>query len=129
MLQYQPKEGSIVKCDFTGFRVPEIVKTRPVIVISSHKANSKLVTVVPISATAPTKIEYYHPEFDLEIEKNLEPYLSNCKRWFKCDLVYVLSIERMDRYKNRHTGKRDTPQVSQRTLKSIKEIVRLANGL
>jgi uncharacterized protein YifN (PemK superfamily) len=129
VLQYQPKEGAIVKCDFSGYIIPEIVKKRPVIVISAHKANAKLVTVVPLSATPPTKIEYYHLELDLSVEKNIEPYLSNCKRWFKCDLVYVVSIERMDRYKNRFTGKRDTPQVSIRTLRVVKEMVRLANGL
>lgn len=129
MLKYQPKAGSIVKCDFKGFIVPEIIKTRPVLVISSHKSNSKLVTVIPLSATAPTNIEYYHLELDLKAESNIEPFLFNCKRWFKCDLIYVVSIERMDRYKNRITGKRDTPQVSQRTLKTVKEMTRLANGL
>ena len=129
MLKYQPKPGAIVKCDFKGYIIPEIVKCRPVVIISTHKSNPKLVAVVPISATAPSAIEYYHHMLDLSIEKNLLPYLQNIPRWFKCDLVYVVSIERMDRYKNRQTGKRDTPQVSSRTLKTVKEMVRLANGL
>ncbi|RYE59395.1 MAG: hypothetical protein EOP48_01060 [Sphingobacteriales bacterium] len=108
---------------------PEIVKKRPVLVIHSHKSNSKLVTVIPISATSPTKIEYYHYELNLTIEKNVEPYLSNRKRWFKCDLVYVVSIERMDQLKHRDTGKRSTPQVSMETIRIVKDMARRANGL
>jgi uncharacterized protein YifN (PemK superfamily) len=129
MLNYQPKPGSIVKCDFKGYVIPEIVKKRPVVVIHSHKSNSKLVTVVPISATAPTKIDYYHYELDLTVETNIEPYLSTCPRWFKCDLVYVVSTDRMDRFKHRTTGKRATPQISSRALNTVKTMVRLANGL
>jgi uncharacterized protein YifN (PemK superfamily) len=53
----------------------------------------------------------------------------NLSRWFKCDLVYVVSIERVDRFKHSVTGKRDTPQVSTRTLRTVKEMMRLANGL
>jgi uncharacterized protein YifN (PemK superfamily) len=129
MLNYQPKPGAIVKCDFTGYLIPEIVKKRPVLVIHSHKSNSRLVTVVPISATAPTKIDFYHYELDLAVESTIEPYLSSCKRWFKCDLVYVVSIERMDRFKNRVTGTRGTPQISSRALHTVKAMVKLANGL
>ncbi len=129
MLLYQPKPGTIVRCDFKGFIIPEIIKKRPVVVIHSHKSNSKLVTVVPISATAPSPIQFYHHELDLSIEQNIEPYLSNCKRWFKCDLVYVLSIERMDRLKHKETGKRNSPQISSITLKTIKELVRKVNAL
>jgi uncharacterized protein YifN (PemK superfamily) len=129
MLKYQPKPGAIVKCDFNGYIIPEIVKRRPVVVIHSHKTNPKLVTIVPISATAPSSIEFYHYELNLNNEKNIEAFLSDCKRWFKCDLVYVVSIDRLDRYKHRTTGKRDTPQISSTALRTIKEMVRLANGL
>lgn len=47
-LNYQPKPRSILYCDFRGFEVPEMVKRRPVIVLASHKTNSKLVAVVPL---------------------------------------------------------------------------------
>lgn len=129
MLHYQPKPGSIVKCDFTGYRIPEIVKKRPVLVIHSYKSNSKLVTVAPISATPPTNIEYYHHELDLAVETNVAQYLNSIRRWFKCDLVYVVSIDRMDRLKNATDGKRGTPQVSSRTLNTVKATIKLANGL
>lgn len=109
--------------------IPEMVKDRPVVVIHAHKSNSKLVTIVPISATMPPVIEPYHHELDLSIEINVAPYLKHCKRWFKCDLVYVVSIDRMNRLKDKKTGNRGTPQVSQNTLSTIKGMVRLANGL
>lgn len=52
-LQYQPKEGSVLICDFRGYEVPEMIKVRPVVVIRKHRTNSLLVTVVPLSTTAP----------------------------------------------------------------------------
>ncbi|MFK5216451.1 type II toxin-antitoxin system PemK/MazF family toxin [Glaesserella parasuis] len=52
-LKYQPKEKAVVMCDFSGFIAPEMVKTRPVVVISKHKKNSELVTIVPLSTTKP----------------------------------------------------------------------------
>src|ERR1700749_3446597 len=105
MLRYQPKPGSIVKCNFKGFIAPEIIKNRPVVVIHSHKTNPKLVTIVPLSATIPAVIKKYHHELDVSVETSLLPFLKNIKAWFKCDLVYVVSIERMDRLKNIQIGK------------------------
>ncbi|WP_414861947.1 hypothetical protein [Pseudomonas sp. IT-P176] len=36
-LQYQPKEGSVLICDFRGYEVPEMIKVRPVVVIRKHR--------------------------------------------------------------------------------------------
>ena len=129
MLKYQPKPGTIARCDFRGYIIPEIIKNRAVLVINSHKRNAKLVTVVPISATIPISVEYYHHQLDVAVESSLAPYLKNIPRWFKCDLVYVVSIERMDRLKNRITGKRNTPKISNQILEIVKEKVKMANGL
>ncbi|MGN7442685.1 type II toxin-antitoxin system PemK/MazF family toxin, partial [Pseudomonas lactis] len=52
-LLYQPKEGSVLICDFRGYEVPEIIKIRPVIVIRKHRTNKLLVTVVPLSTINP----------------------------------------------------------------------------
>lgn len=51
-LLYQPKEGSVLMCDFRGYEVPEIIKVRAGIVIRKHRTNKLLVTVVPLSTTA-----------------------------------------------------------------------------
>jgi uncharacterized protein YifN (PemK superfamily) len=48
-LWFQPKPRSVLYCDFTGFRVPEMTKRRPVVVLRPHKRNRKLVYVVPLS--------------------------------------------------------------------------------
>jgi uncharacterized protein YifN (PemK superfamily) len=52
-LRYQPQEGSVLICDFRGYEVPEMIEVRPVVVIRKHRTNSLLVTVVPLSTTAP----------------------------------------------------------------------------
>ena len=52
-LLYQPKEGSVLICDFRGYEVPEMVKIRPVVVIRKHRANS-LLAVSYTHLTLPT---------------------------------------------------------------------------
>lgn len=64
-LWFQPKPRSVVYCDFTGFRMPEMTKRRPVIVLRTHKRHRRLVYVVPKEA------------------------------WAKCDMVAVVSTERL----------------------------------
>ncbi|MBY8956624.1 hypothetical protein FHG55_01505 [Pseudomonas jessenii] len=100
-LLYQPKEGSVLICDFRGFEVPEMVKIRPVVVIRKHRSNSLLVTVVPLSTTAPDCVLEHH----LELASHLQGASSTC--WAKCDMVATVSLARLDRIrsKDRH-GKR-----------------------
>ncbi|MBB6155786.1 uncharacterized protein YifN (PemK superfamily) [Pseudomonas sp. JAI115] len=100
-LLYQPKEGSVLICDFRGFEVPEMVKIRPVVVIRKHRSNSLLVTVVPLSTTAPDCVLEHH----LELASHLQGARSTC--WAKCDMVATVSLARLDRIrsKDRH-GKR-----------------------
>lgn len=94
-LKYQPKEKSVVMCDFSGFIAPEMVKTRPVVVISKHKKNGGLVTIVPLSTTKPEPLEPYH----YPMPSNPLPDKSNIQCWAKCDMVYTVSLARLDRYK------------------------------
>jgi uncharacterized protein YifN (PemK superfamily) len=91
-LQFQPKPRSIVVCDFTGFKEPEIIKRRPVVVLAVHKRNSKLVTVVPLSTTAPDQIEAHH----YRLKQNPIPGEQATEVWAKCDMLAVVSIERLD---------------------------------
>ena len=63
-LLYQPKEGSVLICDFRGYEVPEIIKIRPVIVIRRHRTNRLLVTVVPLSTTAPQTVLAHHLQLE-----------------------------------------------------------------
>ena len=97
-LLFQPKPRSVVFCDFTGFIEPEIIKRRPVVVLAVHKRNSKLVTVVPLSATAPDPVEAHH----YRLKQNPLPGAQEKVVWAKCDMVAVVSTERLDLV---HTGR------------------------
>jgi hypothetical protein len=55
------RPGAIVICDFSeGFRPPEMVKIRPVVVISPRRRTAQLVTVVPLSSVAPLPVQPWH---------------------------------------------------------------------
>lgn len=101
-LQYQPKEGTVLMCDFRGYEVPEMIKVRPVVILRQHKHNRQLVTVVPLSTTAPEKLEDHH----IELPAQLPGESAVC--WAKCDMIYTVSLARLDRCKvrNRHGGGR-----------------------
>ena len=93
-------------CDFShGFRVPEIVKERPVIVFKSS-SRSKLVTVIPLSTVEPNPHENYH----LLIPKKELPniaYFNHKDSWLKGDMVYTVGWHRLSMIQiGRHNGKR-----------------------
>jgi uncharacterized protein YifN (PemK superfamily) len=94
-LLYQPKPRMVVMCDFIGFIIPEMVKVRPVVVLSRHKRNRQLVTVVPLSTTAPDRLEAEHHA----LSTNPLPDKTYVQCWAKCDMVATVSLARLDRYK------------------------------
>jgi uncharacterized protein YifN (PemK superfamily) len=81
-----------VYCDFSGYVEPEIVKRRPVVVVHVHKRNAKLVAVVPLSTTPPDRIEAYH----YCLRQNPLPDMPAAGVWAKCDMVAVVSIDRLE---------------------------------
>lgn len=122
-ITFAPKAGMILMCDFSGYVVPEIIKKRPVIVISpNHLKRYGLVTVVPLSTTPPTPPEGHHLEID-NLLKN-----DGTTHWVKCDMVATVRLERLDRVK---TGKRtfSTIYVSKEQLKQIRQCVALSLGV
>ncbi|MBK7000941.1 MAG: type II toxin-antitoxin system PemK/MazF family toxin [Rhodoferax sp.] len=99
-IKFQPAPGTILNCDFHGFIVPEIVKTRQVVVLWKHKSNARLVYVVPLSTTAP-----HDPSLALELAGG-PPILRQgqdqaTRTWVKCDMVYTVSTERLSMPVNR----------------------------
>jgi uncharacterized protein YifN (PemK superfamily) len=125
-LLYQPKEGSVLICDFRGYEVPEMVKIRPVVVIRKHRSNSLLVTVVPLSTTAPDHMLEHH----LELHSHLQGASPVC--WAKCDMIATVSLSRLDRIKRRdRQGKRVyvISQLDTDEFYAIKVAVRKALGL
>lgn len=95
-ISFHPRPGTVLMCDFTtGFIVPEIIKMRPVVVVSPHHIRRQgLYTVVPLSRTAPDPLEQYHVHF---AKTPVADQFGPC--WAKCDLVTSVSAERLDRKK------------------------------
>lgn len=130
-IHFHPKVGSILICDFTtGFKPPEIVKKRPVVVIS--KASQRLVTVVPISTTEPNPIRAWHHEMDpASFPAGLR---ARGRHWAKCDIIMTVGFDRLDRIKagrDQATGKRiyHNYPVTQQDLKAIRKAVLHVLGL
>ncbi|POA46475.1 hypothetical protein C1893_20155 [Pseudomonas sp. MPR-ANC1] len=125
-LRYQPREGSVLICDFRGHEVPEMVKVRPVVVMRKHRTNSLLVTVVPLSTTAPERLLDHH----LELASHLHGASPTC--WAKCGMVATVSLSRLDRIKSRdRQGKRVylISHLATDEFYAIKTAVRRALGL
>ena len=128
-LAFHPGPGAIVICDYsTGFQPPEMVKVRPVVVISPRRRrSSQLATIVPISSTPPLPIELWHYQ--------LPPGIYPPARgpvWVKADVLATVALARLDRVKVRGLGGTRTYQTFQvdgATLAAIQAAVKAALGL
>ncbi|MCB2262482.1 MAG: type II toxin-antitoxin system PemK/MazF family toxin, partial [Candidatus Thiosymbion ectosymbiont of Robbea hypermnestra] len=65
-LTFHPRPGMVLICDFnTGFKAPEMIKRRPVVVISPRpRRSNQLCTIVPLSTTVPNPVEPFHHRMD-----------------------------------------------------------------
>jgi len=130
LIDFHPKPGHVLICDFnTGFKPPEMVKKRPVVVIS--KSRQQLVTVVPLSTTEPSPLEKWHHEMS---ESSLPVSLRGARHWAKCDMIATVAFWRLDRVctgKHPSTGKRMyvSHVVSLEDLTAIRQAVLHALGL
>lgn len=126
-LAFHPGPGAIVICNFeTGFRAPEMVKTRPVVVISPRRRGGQLVTVVPLSSTEPQRAEPWH--------HRLSPGAYPPARgpmWAKCDMLATVALHRLDRVKVKRAGVRtyQAYQLPAGDLVAILACVRAALGV
>ena len=94
-IREHPRIGSILMCDFDGYRQPEMVKRRPVVVISPKiVARPGLCTVVALSTTAPHPVAQYHCQID--IRPNLPDPMQSDGVWIKGDMVAVVAFDRLD---------------------------------
>lgn len=110
-------------CDFTGYKNPEIVKRRPVVIVSPQGVHrTTLCTIVPLSTTPPDPIMPYH--YLLENLEQLNDHFNSSKAWAKCDLIYTVSYERLSLF---FKGKDDNgkriyryPSVTEEQLRQIR---------
>ena len=83
-------------CDFNkGFVPPEMVKRRPVVVIS-HKIRRRadLCTIVALSTTAPEERMPYHGI--IRLPERCPEWMRRNDVWVKGDMVYSVSFKRLD---------------------------------
>lgn len=95
-IKEHPAKGSIILCDFDkGFCLPEMVKRRPVVVISPKiKARPGLCTIVALSMTAPVPVMPYHAKIDLPVA--LPSHYQSDGLWIKGDMVNTVGFHRLD---------------------------------
>jgi mRNA interferase MazF len=93
-ISFHPQQGTILICDFRGYESPEMMKRRPVIVISPKlRSRPNLCSVVPMSTTAPHTEESYH--YRLETVPPLPAPYSSDWHWVKADMVYTVGFDRL----------------------------------
>ncbi len=107
-------------CDFTrGFVAPEMVKIRKVIVISPAATHGRrLCTVVPISSTAPEAMQDWH----YILRTNPLATDGHRQLWAKCDMLYTVSFDRLDKLHRRtRRGGREyfVPRLTQEDLSGV----------
>ena len=128
-----PEPGTILHCDFDrGFKAPEMVKPRLVVVLSPKiKARPGLCTVVALSTKAPSPVMTYHCQLDIR-PKLPHPWDSE-GIWVKGDMIYAVGFHRLDliRLSKDRSGKRvyrmDTLTSDQ--MKAVRTCVLRALGL
>ncbi|WP_183260414.1 type II toxin-antitoxin system PemK/MazF family toxin [Bradyrhizobium sp. CIR48] len=133
MLKFHPEPGTVVICDYTtGFRKPEMVKRRPVVVISPRlKRRHGLATVVPLSTTPPVPVCDHHCKISLN--PVLPAPFDSAEMWVKADMLATVGFERLEllRTGRDQQGKRKylTPQLEQAHLKTVYQCVLHAIGI
>ncbi len=102
-----------------------MVKKRPVVVISPRlRHRTGLCIVVPLSTTAPTPVLAYHHH--IQLGSPLGPTWPDSDMWAKCDMLYTVSFDRLDRFHQRdHEGKRKyyTRNLNPEELKGVLQAV------
>lgn len=90
-----PAPGTIVRVDLNeGFRVPEMRKRRPCIILSPPIASRpQLCTVVPLSTTPPNPVLPHHME--LILDPPLPAPYDDPRMWVKADIVLTVAFHRL----------------------------------
>lgn len=131
-IRYEQKPGTILLCDFSlgGFKAPEMVKRRPVVVVSLRKRHpTGLSTVVPLSTSEPTPVCEHHCRIILD---HPLPGFDERECWIKGDMLATVAFHRLDMFRTDRGpgGKRKylTPRVSDAQFEEIMACVRAVFG-
>jgi mRNA interferase MazF len=133
-LMYHPAPGEVLLYNYnTGFISPEMIKIRPVIVVSPRlRRRDNLVAVVPLSTTEPNPLEPHQCEIELAVL--LPPLFHATKMWAKCDMLATVSRARLDRFRagrQQGMGARSyvSGQISAEQLISVRKSILCGLGL
>jgi uncharacterized protein YifN (PemK superfamily) len=103
-ITFVPGEGMVLLCDFsTGFQPPEMVKVRPVLVLSPRARNRQTCLVVPISTVAPRDPKLAGAAF-VPLSPRKYPFL-HAESWAKCETVSTVSLARLFWLRDPQTGR------------------------
>lgn len=93
-----PKPGMILMCDFSqGFKVPEMTKRRPVLVLTPYmQGREQLVTVVPLSTTQPQPMRDFHYEISMKSLPQTAFFQGHSHCWVKADMVCAVGFHRLN---------------------------------
>jgi uncharacterized protein YifN (PemK superfamily) len=132
-IREHPAIGTVLFCDFDqGFQEPEMVKRRPVVVISPKiSVRAGLCTVVALSTSEPSPKMPYHCQITLDPPLP-EPW-GDTVRWVKGDMVCAVGFHRLDfpRFGKDLKGKRiyRNIHISDDDLRRVRHCVLNALGL
>ena len=130
---YHPQVGTILRVDLNeGFRVPEMRKRRPAVVVSPPlKGRDQLCTIVPLSTTKPQPMQPYNCEVALDPPLPF-PYEGPIM-WVKADMVMCVAFHRL---KLLHRGKDENGErvydvrvLPPEKMEEIKECIRYSLGM
>lgn len=98
-IRFPPAPGDVLVCDFaTGFQPPEMVKRRPVLVLSPRlRHRDGLCTVVPLSSTPPTRPVPY--QCQLTLPSSPPRPFSRTDLWAKADMLATVAFHRLDLFR------------------------------
>jgi uncharacterized protein YifN (PemK superfamily) len=126
-ITFLPEAGTVLMCDFTtGFRPPEIVKIRPVVVLSERSRNRETCIVVPTSKSQARDKDAR----TVKLERSRYGFLHE-DSWAKCQCPYTISITRLYRMRGpdgRSIDSRAT-KISDEDLMSVRQGAAASLGL
>jgi mRNA interferase MazF len=100
-IPFMPADGMMLLCDFsTGFRPPEMVKMRPVVVLSHRTRNAQTSVVVPTSTVPPKRAS----AICILLDPSRHPFLDRTS-YAKCEMITSVSRRRLFLFRHRTTGR------------------------
>jgi mRNA interferase MazF len=132
-IKEHPPLGTVLACDYSaGFKLPEMCKRRPVVVISPKiLSRPRLCTIIALSTDAPEPVMPFHCQIDLR-PRLPAPWASDGV-WVKGDMINAVGFHRLDliRLGKNREGKRVYlyEPLNEETLRKIRACVLRAVGL